>query len=145
VALLQDGTDALREKAVQELLNMARIDCKITSAGGITPLVALVQSGNDSQKERAAGALANLACKNAAAKVAIASAGAIPALVALIRDGNDAQKTNAATALRSLAVNKQNKALVVASDVVDLLVGLAEHGTPEQQENASGVIWDLDY
>lgn len=145
VALLQDGTDAPREKAVQVLLSMARIDCDISSAGAIAPLVALVQSGSDRQKEKAAGALANLACKNADAKVVIASAGAIPALVALIRDGNDAQKTNTAAALRNLVANKHNKALVMASDAVGLLVELAEHGTPEQQENASGVLWNLAY
>ena len=130
VMMLTTGTPPAQAYAATVLANMARASRdnqkKITSEGGITPLVTLLSKENRIKaKAEAASALLCLSQGQPVTQKAVADAGAIKPLVALLNEEDDHARKKAAGAIASLAESSpENQDAVEKNKGLGKLVGL---------------------
>ncbi|XP_012086997.2 U-box domain-containing protein 1 [Jatropha curcas] len=128
VTLLSSSDPRIQENAVTALLNLSIYDNNktlIMAAGAIDNIVNVLESGKTMEaRENAAAAIFSLSMINDCKVTIGARPRAIPALVSLLREGTTAGKRDAASALFNLAVYNANKASVVISGAIPLLIEL---------------------
>ncbi|WCJ19926.1 U-box domain-containing protein 1 [Euphorbia peplus] len=128
VTLLSSNDPRIQENAVTCLLNLSIFDNNkilIMAAGASDSIVKVLESGKTMEaRENAAATIYSLSMMNDFKVIIGARPGAIPALVRLLREGTQAGKRDAASALFNLAVYSANKASVVDSGAVPLLIGV---------------------
>ncbi|XP_065872045.1 U-box domain-containing protein 1-like [Euphorbia lathyris] len=126
VTLLSSNDPRIQENAVTCLLNLSIFDNNkilIMAAGATDSIVKVLESGKTMEgRENAAATIYSLSMINDYKVIIGARPGAIPALVGLLREGTSAGKRDAASALFNLAVYSANKASVVDSGAVPLLI-----------------------
>lgn len=128
VTLLCSQDPRIQENAVTALLNLSIFNNNkilIMAAGAIESIIDVLESGKTMESRgNAAAAIFSLSMIDDF-KVAIgARPRAIPALVGLLKEGAPTGKRDSATALFNLAVYNANKANVVVSGAVPLLIEL---------------------
>lgn len=126
---LLGSTDArIQENAVTALLNLSIYDNNkslVMAAGATDSIINVLESGKTMEsRENAAAAIFSLSMINDSRVTIGGRPRAIPALVRLLREGTTAGKRDAASALFNLAVHNANKANVVVSGAVPLLIEL---------------------
>ncbi|KAK1377914.1 RING-type E3 ubiquitin transferase [Heracleum sosnowskyi] len=128
VTLLGSNESRIQGNAVTALLNLSIFDNNkilIMSAGSLDSIVHVLQSGKTMEaRENAAATIFSLSMVDDYKVIIGAHPKAIPALVELLGDGTTAGKRDAATALFNLAVYNVNKASVVVSGAIPLLIDL---------------------
>ncbi|XP_039057328.1 U-box domain-containing protein 1-like [Hibiscus syriacus] len=134
----------IQENAVTALLNLSIFDNNktlIMEAGAIDNIVEVLKFGKTMEaRENAAAAIFSLSMIDDF-KVAIgAHARAILALVGLLREGTTTGKRDAATALSNLALYRANKANIVVSGAVPLLIELLVDDKAGITDDALGVL-----
>ncbi|XP_074340823.1 U-box domain-containing protein 1-like [Apium graveolens] len=128
VTLLGSNESRIQGNAVTALLNLSIFDNNkilIMSAGSLDSIIHVLQSGKTMEaRENAAATIFSLSMVDDYKVIIGAHPKAIPALVELLGDGTTAGKRDAATALFNLAVYNVNKASVVVSGAIPLLIDL---------------------
>ncbi|KAL8102802.1 U-box domain-containing protein 1-like [Apium graveolens] len=128
VTLLGSNESRIQGNAVTALLNLSIFDNNkilIMSAGSLDSIIHVLQLGKTMEaRENAAATIFSLSMVDDYKVIIGAHPKAIPALVELLGDGTTAGKRDAATALFNLAVYNVNKASVVVSGAIPLLIDL---------------------
>lgn len=128
VTLLKSGDPRIEENAVTALFNLAIFNNNkilIVAAGAIDNITHILESGKTMEaRENAAATIFSLTMVDEFKITIGASPKTIPALVRLLKEGNSAGKRDAATALCNLALYNANKACIVVSGAVPLLIDL---------------------
>ncbi|OMO50076.1 Armadillo [Corchorus capsularis] len=144
VTLLSSNDARIQENAVTALLNLSIFDNNkvlIMAAGAIDNIVEVLESGKTMEaRENAAAAIFSLSMIDDF-KISIgAGPRAILALVGLLREGTTAGKRDAATALFNLALYSANKARIVVSGAIPLLIELLMDDKAGITDDALGVL-----
>ncbi|KAK1365051.1 RING-type E3 ubiquitin transferase [Heracleum sosnowskyi] len=128
VTLLGSHDSRIQWDAVTALLNLSIFDKNktlIMAAGSLENIIHVLQSGKTMEaRENAAAAIFSLSIVDDYKVTIGAHPRAIPALVNLLGDGTTAGKRDAAAALFNLAVYNVNKASIVISGAIPLLIYL---------------------
>ncbi|OMO75951.1 Armadillo [Corchorus olitorius] len=144
VTLLNSNDARIQENAVTALLNLSIFDNNkvlIMAAGAIDNIVEVLESGKTMEaRENAAAAIFSLSMIDDF-KISIGDGPrAILALVGLLREGTTAGKRDAATALFNLALYSANKAKIVVSGAIPLLIELLMDDKAGITDDALGVL-----
>lgn len=128
VTLLGSNDPRIQEHAVTALFNLSICDNNkilIMAAGAIGNIIQVLESGKTMEaRENAAAAIFSLSMIDDSKVKIGAHPRAISALVRLLKEGTPTGKRDAVTALFNLAVYKHNKASIVNTGTVNLLIDL---------------------